>query len=95
MSVQLWGNGSVILPSRTYEVGMTPEVRSNVSGGKLVLGGCDPGPPGGADLVSVRCDKEPVMGLFGDQPCLCKGQKHTGSSGSVQQTGLPSLPPED
>lgn len=65
-------------------------MRLGVSEGKLVLGGCDPGPPGGADLVSVGCETEPVVSCLGDQSCLCKGQKHTGSSGCAQQTDGPN-----
>lgn len=65
-------------------------MRLDVSEGKLVLGGCDPDPPGGVDLNSVGYDKEPVLGCLGDQPCLCKGQKQTGSSGCVQQTSAPT-----
>lgn len=60
-------------------------MRLGVSEGKRVLGGCD---PGGADLGSVGCDME--LGCLDDQPYLCKGQKHTGSSGCTQQTDGPS-----
>lgn len=53
-------------------------MKPSISEGKLVLGGCDPGPPGGVDLDSVGCDREPGLGYLGDQSCL---YKHTGSSG--------------
>lgn len=62
-------------------------MRLGVSEGKHVLGGCDPGE---ADLGSVGCEMEPLLGCLGDQPCLCKAQKHTGSSGCTQQTDGPS-----
>lgn len=64
-------------------------MRLDVSKGKLVLGGCDPDPPGGVDLDSVGCDKEPVLRCVGDQSCLCKSQEHTGSSDCAQQIGAP------
>lgn len=72
-----------------YGGSRTPTVRLDVSKGKFVLGGCDPDPPGGVDLDSVGCDKEPVLCCLGDQPCLCKGQKHTGSSDCAHQIGAP------
>lgn len=60
-------------------------MKSNVSEGKLVLGGCDPGSPGGVHPDSVGYDKEPVLDHLGEQSCLCKNQRYTGSSGCAQQ----------